>query len=314
MTDALKARLLLSSYLEPTPLSRYPALSASSGADLVVKHEDLQLTGAFKVRGGLALVAGMNLEEKGRGLIAYSTGNHAQSLAYASAKFGVPCTIVMPQGANPAKAEAVRSLGAELVLSGANFEGARQHAEHLATQRGLRVVSAANEPGIIAGVATLYLEIFTAEPDLEALVVPVGSGTGAAAACLVAHALAPGCEVIAVQSSASPAAHDSWREGRPVNRANLTVVDGLATGSGFELTQGIMRRHLKDFLLVDDDQIAAAQLTMLRQAGTMAEGAGAAALAGVLAHPGRFAGRRVGIVCSGGNLNDEERRALTAAG
>lgn len=294
--DVLRANNTLRRYLSPTPLR--PALGA------FIKHENVQPTGAFKVRGGLNLLAGMDA----RGIVGYSTGNHAQSLAYAAAIFDVPCVIVMPVDPNPTKANAVRSLGAELVEAGADFDEARQHAIELARERGLRLVSAADEPDIITGVATAYLELFQQQPDIDTVIVPAGSGTGAAAACLVAAAVAPKCEIIAVQSAQSPAAHDSWHAGRPVDRPNKTIAEGLATGSGFELPQHILRGHLTDFVLVDDAAIRHAQWVMMRDAQTLAEGAGAAALAAYLAEPDRFRARKVALVCTGANASEAEIR------
>ncbi|TDC04256.1 pyridoxal-phosphate dependent enzyme, partial [Streptomyces sp. 8K308] len=304
----LRARRLLADQLPPTPMWSYPALDAAAGngTTILVKHENTQPTGAFKVRGGLTLLAGMDAAERARGIVGYSTGNHAQSLAYAAARFGAPCVIVMPVEPNPAKARAVRALGAELIEAGADLGEAAAHAERVAAERGMRLVSAANEPELIAGVATAYLEIFDQAPDLDALVVPVGGGSGAAAACLVAAAVAPRCRVYAVQSAAAPAAHDSWRAGRLLTRPIRTRVEGLATGAGFDLTQRIMRDHLADFLLVEDDAIAAAQWRLMRDAHTLAEGAGATALAGLLAHPTHFATRRVAIVCTGANASESE--------
>lgn len=309
MTDVLSARRLLRGHLQPTPLWSYPTLDKGSAAALYVKHENTQPTGAFKVRGGLTLLAGMDAKDRARGVLGYSTGNHAQSLAYAAARFGAPCTIVMPERPNPAKAKAVRAFGAELIEHGPTFEEAKQYAQKLAAERGMRLVSSGDEPDLVAGVATAYLEIFEQVPEVDTLVVPVGGGSGAAAACLVAAAVAPQCKVIAVQSGASPAAHDSWRAGRCVDRPNRTVAEGLATGSGFELTQQAMRERLDDFLLVDDEAILAAQRALMVDAHTLAEGAGAAALAAVHTFPDRFAGRRVAVMCSGGNAGEAGIRA-----
>ncbi|WP_020667077.1 threonine ammonia-lyase [Amycolatopsis nigrescens] len=309
ITDALLACRLLAAELTPTPLRSYPLLDRATGATVLVKHENVQPTGAFKVRGGLNLLAGMTPDERRRGVLGYSTGNHAQSLAYAAARFGSPCTIVMPEHPNPAKAAAVRALGAELIEYGAAFDQARAYAGKLAVERGARLVSAADEPALVAGVATAYLEIFEREPELDAVVVPVGGGSGAAAACLAAAAVAPGCRVIAVQSAAAPAAHDSWRAGRLLERPNETVVEGLATGSGFELTQRLLRAHLADFLLVEDEAIREAQWVALRDAHTLVEGAGAAALAAVLTHASSFASQRVAIVFTGANASVTELRA-----
>jgi len=302
--DILRARRLLSAHLPPTPVMGYPVLDSATGARVVVKHENLQPTGAFKVRGGLTLLSGL---EETQGIVGYSTGNHAQSLAYAARRFGVPCTIVMPERPNPVKARAVKALGAELIEHGETFDQAKPFAERLAAERGMRLVSAA-EPEIIAGVGTLYLEFLEQEPDLDAIIVPVGSGTGAAAACLVTRAVNPGCRVIAVQSAQSPAAHDSWHAGSCVQRPNRTRADGLATGAGFELTQKVLREQLADFVLVDDDQIREAQWLLMRDARTVAEAAGAAPLAALLTLRDELAGRTVGLVCSGGNSSEAELR------
>lgn len=287
-----------------------PPINIATDATVLIKQENTQPTGAFKVRGGITLLASMDPAERARGVLGYSTGNHAQSLAYAAAHFHTPCTIVMPANPNPTKARAVQALGAELIEFGSNFDDCRAHAEQLARQRGTRLVSAANEPEIIAGAATAYLEIFDQEPDLDTIFVPVGSGTGAAAACLIAAAVAPHCRIIAVQSSASPAAHDSWRAGSLVDRPNRTAIEGLATGSGFDLTQQILRVHLADFLLVDDADIWEAQRVMMIDAHILTEGAGAAALAALLAHRERFAGQQIAIMCTGANASASEIRAM----
>jgi threonine dehydratase len=217
---------------------------------------------------------------------------------------------VLPEPANPTKVRALRGWGAELVLHGDTMEAATAHAAELAERDGARLVHPANEPALIAGVGTLYLELLTAHPDLDYLFVPVGGGSGAAAACLVAAAVAPGCRVIAVQSARSRAAHDSWRAGTLLRRPNRTALEGLAIGAGFATTQAVLRRHLSDFVLVDDESVRAAQLLLLTHAHTLAEGAGAAALAAVLADPDRFAGRRAAITCTGGNASPAEMASL----
>jgi threonine dehydratase len=313
IADVLRARKLLAAHLTPTPMWSYPTLTATTGATTFVKHENTQPTGAFKVRGGITLLSGMTPEQRAAGVLGYSTGNHAQSLAYAARLFGAPCTIVMPANPNPLKAAAVRGLGAELIEFGEVFEESRDHAEELARTTGKRLVSSGDEPDLIAGVATIYLEIFEREPDLDAVFVPIGGGSGAAGACLVAAAVAPGCQVIGVQSSAAPAAHDSWLAGELVRRPNKTRAEGLSTGFAFELPQTILRERLTDFLLVDEDQLQHAQRVLIRDAHTMVEAAGAAALAGLLATGDRFAGRRVAVVCSGGNVSEAELRACLAA-
>ena len=311
--DVRAAREVVGRYLPPTPMWSYPVLNAEAGATVLVKHENTQPVGAFKVRGGLTLLAA--LPDRERGTVTYSTGNHAQSMAYASHVFGVPCTVVMPAAANPAKAAAVAAWGATVVLAGEDLAAAEDHAVALAASTGARLVSPGDTPELIAGVGTLYQEIFEARPGLSAVLVPVGSGSGAAAAIIVARELAPRCEVIAVQSSASPAAYESWRDKTLYNRPNRTRVDGLATGRGFALPQSILRADrlsagLSDFLLVSDEQIAGAQRVLARSAHTLAEGAGAAGLAAVLADRERFAGRAIAVVCTGGNASAAEISAM----
>lgn len=310
-TDILRARRTIAPYLPATPLWSYPELDRRTGAMVYVKHEHVQPTGAFKVRGGITLLAGLDTAQRRRGVVAYSTGNHAQSLAYAARLFGVECRIAMPARANPTKVAAIRALGAAVDLHGEVLEDTRAHAEKLAAESGMRLVGVA-EPELVAGVATAYLEILAAQPDLDAIVVPVGSGSGAAGACLVAAALAPRCQVIGVQSAQAPAGHDSWRAGRLVERPNRTAVEGLATGTAFEMSQAILRRYLADFVLVSDDAIRQAQYELLSAAHTLAEGAGAAALAAVLGDPARFAGKRIAVMCSGGNASVAEVATVAA--
>ncbi|WP_394828538.1 threonine/serine dehydratase [Pendulispora albinea] len=311
-TDALQARRVLHDRLTPTPMWSYPGLDAVLGANVHVKHENVQPVGAFKVRGGITLLSSMSEEHRRRGVVSYSTGNHAQSVAYAARIFGVPCCIVMPERANPEKVRAVRALGSDVVLEGATVDECSSVAVRVAGERGMRLVQP-DEPELIAGVSTCYMEIFERVPDLDAVVVPVGSGTGAAAACLMAAAMAPRCRVIAVQSEASPAGHESFRQGKCVSHSNRTVAEGLATGRGFVLPQEIVRGKLSDFLLVSDAAIRSAQRLMMTHAHTMAEGAGAAAVAAVLARPDLFADRKIAVVCSGGNASAAEMAEVLVA-
>jgi len=311
--DVMEARGLLAAHLQPTPAWTYPVLNEAVGATVWIKHENAQPVGAFKVRGGLTLLASLSPQERAGGVVAASTGNHAQSVAYAARQFGAPCTIVMPENANPVKAASVRALGAELVLRGAVFDECRTIAAQIAAETKARYVDSGDEPKLIAGVATAALELFEAAPRLDALFVPVGAGTGVAGACLTAAAVAPGCRVIGVQSAQAPAAYESWRAGTAVSRPNKTVIEGLSTGQSFTLPQQIMRALLRDFLLVDDAEIRSAQRLMLAAAHTMAEGAGAAALAGLLARREELAGKTVGLICSGGNASETELAAVLGA-
>jgi threonine dehydratase len=309
--DVRAARAVVERHLPPTPMWSYPVLNREVGANVLVKHENVQPVGAFKVRGGITLLDRLPPADRERGTITYSTGNHALSMAYASHRAAVACTVVMPAGANPAKAEALRAWGAEVVLTGPDLAAAQSFAEQRAASTGARLVSPGDTPELLAGVGTLYEEILIARPDLDVIVVPVGSGTGAAAATIVARELAPNCAIIAVQSSSSPAAYESWRSGELVERPNRTRVDGLATGRGFALPQRFLRAGLTDFVLVGDDQIGHAQRLLATHAHTLAEGAGAAGLAAVIARPDLFAGRRVAVVCTGGNASPAEIQELS---
>src|SRR5690348_978646 len=251
LAEVFAARRRIAPYLQPTPLYRYPTLDAMTGAHMRVKHENHQPVGAFKVRGGVNLVSQLTADERRRGVIAASTGNHGQSVAYAADLFGVRAVICVPEQANPVKVESMRALGAEVVFYGRDFDEAREHSEKLATEHGYRYIHSGNEPSLIAGVATYTLEILRAQPDTEMIVVPIGGGSGAAGACVVAKAVRPSIKVIGVQSEAAPAAYRSWRAGTLVEDTTSTFAEGLATRTAFELPQRILRELLDDFVLVD---------------------------------------------------------------
>ena len=312
LAEVLAARQRVAPYLKPTPLYRYPALDALTGTRVRVKHENHQPVGAFKVRGGVNLVSQLTEDERRRGVIAASTGNHGQSVAYAANLFGVRAVICMPEQANPVKVESMRALGAEVVFGGADFDEAREHCEKLAAEQNFRYVHSGNEPALIAGVATCTLEILEATPDVEAIVVPVGGGSGASGACLVAKAVRPSIEVIGVQSEAAPAAYRSWRAGALVQDSTSTFAEGLATRTAFELPQQIMRDLLDDFVLVTEERLREATRLMISKTRNLVEPAGAAALAAVLTAPGRFKGRTIALICSGGNISPAQLTALLA--
>jgi threonine dehydratase len=308
--DVLEARRTIEPHLAPTPLRAYPGLAEIVGAEVLVKHENHLPTGAFKVRGGVNLVAHLGSEERERGLVTASTGNHGQSIALAARLFGVRATICVPEHANPAKIGAIRALGAEIVEHGRDFDEAREHCESLARSTGARYVHSGNEPLLIAGVATHTLELFEERPDVDVIVVPIGGGSGAAGACVVAKTVRPECELIGVQSDAAPAAYRSWREGQLCEDACETAAEGLATRVGFELPQRILRERLDDFVLVGEDDLAAAQILMIEHTRNLVEAAGAAPLAAALGLRDRLAGRRVALICSGGNVTLEQLRTL----
>ncbi len=310
LAQVLAARQRIAPYLQPTPAYRYPALDGLAGTQVWVKHENHQPIGAFKVRGGINLVSQLSGEERGRGVVTASTGNHGQSIAYAANLFGTRAVICVPEAANPVKVEAMRALGAEVVLRGADFDDAREHCERLAAEHGYRYIHSANEPALIAGVGTYALELLEAQPDIEVIVVPVGGGSGACGTCVVAKTVRQAIEVIAVQSAAAPSAYQSWQAKSLVTAPCTTFAEGLATRTSFEFTQRILSDLLDDFVLVSDDQLKAATRVMIEKTKNLVEPSGAAALAAVLADRERFAGRKVAVVCSGGNISPAQLAAL----
>ena len=313
LADVRAAQRRIAPYLKRTPLHRYSALDEYLGCAAYVKHENYQPVGAFKVRGGVNLACTLSDDEKSRGLISASTGNHGQSVAFGARLVGTKAFVVVPQGANPGKVAAIRGLGAEVIFYGEKFDDAFRHAEHLAQQQGLRFVHSANEPHLIAGVGTATLEILEAQPQIDTLIVPVGLGSGACGAAIVAKAINPAIRVIAVQAAAAPAVYESWRSGNVESRPNLTFADGLATGRAAELTLTILREHLDDFLLVDEDEIARGMMGWIEYAHTLAESASGAVLAAAYCLRDRLHSRNVALILSGGNATlDHLRRALAA--
>jgi len=268
--------------------------------------------GAFKVRGGINLISQLSVDERARGVIAASTGNHGQSIAYAARLFGVRARIVVPEKANPGKVAAMQGMGAEVIFHGTIYDEAQLYCETLAREHGYRYIHSGNEPLLIAGVGTGTLEMLEDEPGLEVIIVPIGGGSGASGACIVTRTINPSIRVIAVQSEASPAAHESWQQGQLVEASNRTMAEGLATGRAFELPQEIMRQMLKEFMLVSEEEILQAITWYIERAHTLAEGAGAASLAAAYRLRDELKGKKVGIVCSGGNLSLEQLKQALA--
>lgn len=310
--DVYEARILVSKYLAPTPLLASPRLTELLGFDVRIKVESLLPTGAFKMRGGLNLVSHLSPEERRAGIIAASTGNHGQSLAYAAGLLGVKVIIGAPEKANPLKLHAMELLGAEVVLHGRDFDEAREWVEKEAEERGYRYVHSGNEPLLIAGVGTAALEVLDQEPDVDAVVVPVGGGSGASAYCIVFSALKPSTEIVGVQSEMAPACYRSWKEGKMVEMpSSNTLAEGLQTRVPFELPMSIMWQHLDDFLLVSDEDLMRGIVTYLMEAHLVAEGAAAAPLAAAFRNRDRWKGKRVVLVLTGHNISSENlRRAL----
>ena len=301
--DVLQARKTIAPYLRPTPLYQYKALSDVIGAEVWIKHENHQPIGVFKVRGGINFVAHLSAEQKALGVMTASTGNHGQSVAYACRLFGVRAIVAMPHGANPGKVEAIRNFGAEIHFAGEKFDDSRKYATEKAQSEGMHYLSPGDEPRLIAGVGTYTLEILEAVPDLDIIIVPVGGGSGASGACIVAKTVNPRTGVIAVQAEAAPAAYLSWKEKRRVEAKNETFAEGLATAAPFDLPQEILRRDLDDFVLVSEDELKSAMILAMQKTHNLVEPAGAASLAAACKIRERLRGKKVALVMSGGNVD-----------
>ncbi len=291
-------------FVRPTPFMRHPLLNAESGLDLIVKHENHNPTGSFKIRGGLNLVGRLSASERRRGVISASTGNHGQSIALACRREGIQCTILTPLGNNPDKNAAMRAYGATVIEFGRDFDEARERVERLQAEQGLRYVHSANEPLLIAGVATLALEMFDEQPDLDVVLVPIGGGSSACGCAIVRSGVGSHAKIIGVQAEGSDAFARSWRSGtRVVGRQAATFAEGMATRVTFDLTFEILRRELDDVVTLTEPELAAGVRLALRTTHNLAEGAGAASLAAAMKLRDQLAGRKVACVMSGGNID-----------
>jgi len=303
LKDIYSARPRVSRVVRPTPLMRHPLLARETGLDIFVKHENHNPTGAFKVRGGINLIASLSADER-RGVITATTGNHGQSIALACQREGVPCTIVVPLGNNPEKNAAMRAYGAELVEFGRDFDEARERVEALQHERRLRYIHSANEPLLIAGVGTYALEIFEELPDVDVILVPIGGGSGACGCAIVRTGVGSRAEVIGVQAARADAFTRSWRgPSRVVGDTADTFAEGMATRVTFDLTFDILRAGLDDVVTLSEEELADGVRLALRTTHNLAEGAGAAPLMAAMKLRGRLAGRKVVCVMSGGNID-----------
>jgi threonine dehydratase len=303
LADVQAARSVVYRTLRPTPLLSHALLTAQTGLNLFVKHENHNPTGAFKVRGGLNLIASLNADER-RGVITATTGNHGQSIAMGCLREGVPCTILVPEGNNPEKNAAMRALGATVIEYGRDFDQARERVEELQRTNGLRYVHSANEPMLITGVATYALEIFEEMPDVDVILVPIGGGSGACGCALVRTWLGRTTEVIGIQAAGADAFTRSWRTGERVTADRVeTFAEGMATRVTFDLTYDILRRELNDIVTLTEDELKHGVRLALETTHNLAEGAGAASLAAAVKLADRLRGKKVVCVMSGGNID-----------
>lgn len=301
--DVYEARRTIAPHLPRTPLVRALALDRILDAHVYVKCENTLPTGAFKVRGGINLVSRLSPDERRRGVITASTGNHGQSIAYAARMFGVRAIVAAPRESNPLKVAAMRALGAEVMLQGRDFDEAREWVEEMARTEGYRYIHSANEPLLIAGVGTISLEVIEELPHVDVIIVPIGAGSGACGHCITAKAVHPGVRVVGVQAEGAPPVYRSLREGRMVHLDRMeTFAEGIATRVPFALPMAILRRHLDEIVLVSDEEMKAAILLLAEAVRQTAEGAGAASTAAALRLRDRLRGKTVVLILSGGNI------------
>jgi threonine dehydratase len=301
--DVYTARRVIAPHLPRTPLLHAPALDRVLGAQVHVKCENTLPTGSFKIRGGLTLLNALSADERRRGVITASTGNHGQSIAHAARLFGVRAVIAAPRESNPLKVAAMRALGAEVVLEGRDFDEAREWAERRAREEGSRYVHPANEPLLIAGVGTQSLEVMEDLPQVDVIIVPIGAGSQACGHCITAKALSPRVQVIGVQAERANPVYRTLREGRMTRLERMeTFAEGIATRVPFALPITILRRHLDDVVLVSDEEMKQAILLLAEAVRQTAEGAGAASTAAAFRLRDRLEGKTVVLILSGGNV------------
>jgi threonine dehydratase len=314
LNDIYAARHRIRDVITPTPLLKHALLRDETGLDIWVKHENHNPTGAFKVRGGLNLVRALTPDERARGVVTASTGNHGQSIALACQLEGVRCTVFVPEGNNPEKNAAMLALGADVDEGGRDFDIARERCEQRAAETGARYVHSANEPLLLAGVGTYALEIFEALPDVEVILVPVGGGSGASGNCLVRTALGASTRIIGLQAAMADAFARSFRSGtRVVGESADTFAEGMATRVTFDLTFELLQRELDDICVLSEGELAGGVRLALRATHNLAEGAGAASLAAAVKLRESLRGKRVVAVMSGGNLDAAKLRRIIEA-
>ena len=288
--------------LVKTPCAYSQTLSNITGAEVFLKFENLQFTGSFKDRGALVRLLSLPKEERDKGVIAMSAGNHAQAVAYHARRLNIPATIIMPRLTPNVKVEHTRSFGAEVILYGEGLDEAGAFTKKLARERGLRIIHPYDDEKIIAGQGTIALEMLEAFPDLDLIIVPVGGGGLVSGIAIAAKGIKPSIDIIGVETARFPSMLQALK-GEPIKCGISTIADGIAVKEPGKLTLDIVRELVDDILLLDEPDIEKAVLLLLEVEKTVVEGAGAIALAALLKYPDRFAGRKAGIVLSGGNID-----------
>jgi threonine dehydratase len=314
--DVHSARARIAPFLSPTPLREYPELNDAVGGDIrvLVKHENHQPTNAFKIRNGLAAMTVLDDDQRRRGVVSASTGNHGQGVAFAGKRLRVPVTVVVPRGNNPEKNSAIRSYGARLIECGEDYDAAVVESERLMREEGLTLVHSTNNREVVAGAATITLEVLEQAQHLDAMVIAVGGGSQSVGAMTVIQAMRPDVRVYGVQSNGAPAIYESWKAGRPVERIPpRTIAEGIATGIPYEMTFPALKDGLTDFVLVSDDEIIDAMRTMIQRTHNLTEPAGATGFAGVRKLRNVLEGKTVCVILSGANVDAATLRRCLGA-
>lgn len=313
--DVLAARERLSPFLTPTALRHYPLLDAhvGGGTSLLIKHENHQPTCSFKVRNGLSVVTALTADERQRGVVAASTGNHGQGIAYAAHLLGVSATICVPVGNNPEKSAAMRSWGATVVEAGQTYDDAVDTMLSIARQQGRVVAHSTNDVRVLAGAATMSLEMIEQSGGLDAIVIAIGGGSQSVGALTVARELAPGLPVYGVQTAGASAIHDSWHAKTSLRSDKAdTFAEGAATRQPYAMTFATLREGLAGFVTVTDAELAETIRLILRLTHNLVEGAGALGVAGAIKLRDRLKGKRVGVIFSGANLDTAVLKRILA--
>lgn len=308
LDDIRAARVRLAPLLSATPLRTYRELddAVGHGIRVLVKHENFNPTGSFKVRNGLAFMTALPDDARACGVVAATRGNHGLGIAYAGRAFGVRTTVCVPIGNNPDKNAGMRALGARLIEEGRDYDESVQVAERIVREEGATLAHSTNDPQVIAGAGTLSLEVIEQEPEIDAMVIAIGGGSQAVGALTVFAGLKPNVNVYGVQAVGASAAYSGWLAGKPMRTERAeTFADGLATRATYEMTFPALLDGLADFVTVTDAEIADAMRMLLRTTHSMVEPAGAAGLAGLRTLAPKLGGRRVGIVLSGANVDSQ---------
>lgn len=303
LSDLNAAAARLAGHVADTPFLHSQTLSDLTGAEVWLKFENLQFTGSFKQRGALNTLMMLSDAERARGVIAVSAGNHAQGVAYHAAQLGVPATIVMPNGTPTVKAARTRALGAEVLLLGEDFAQASAEVPRLIEARGQTFIHPFDDDRVIAGQGTVALEMLAVQPELDALVVSIGGGGLISGVAVAARALRPQIELIGVQSALFPSMAVATGRWDGVVPSGPTIAEGIAVAVPGQRTRAYVEALVDDIIVVDEGRIETAISLLLHIEKTLAEGAGAAGLAALLSDPGRFKGRRVGLILCGGNID-----------